>query len=87
MDITHEIFHSGSKCGSAIELEDGSLSITIDNRFMGIFDSFALWNPGEYTIRKIVSTNSDSKRIEIEDEYDLYGMNWGFIPVEYSGES
>ena len=44
--ITHEIYDSvtGHVFGTAVELEDSSLSITIGDSFVGIFDTFNSWN-------------------------------------------
>ena len=46
--------------GTAIELEDGSLSITINGSFVGIYHNFDSWNIGKsYQIRQVIEYLKD----------------------------
>lgn len=68
---THEIYDpkDGEVIGTASILEDGTLSISINGKFNGVFETFDLWNLGmSYKLRAISRGLLNSEGLI---EYDL----------------
>ena len=86
MECTHEIYDDYELVGSGTVLEDGDISITIGDTFMGIYPSFDSWNLGKgYTIREIPRGDlgileDQDRKINEQELYDYLGMGIPFDP-------
>lgn len=80
------IVYDSKECGTCEELDDGTVAITVDGSYLGIFISFNAWNTfvgGGYSLKEELVANP--YELSTDDTDDSDDIAWDVTMTNYFG--